>query len=57
MEKQHKELSDKEIALELTKLIVIPKDQALLDSTNDKAKIIADAYKTILQELTHSKES
>lgn len=54
---ENQKLSNEEIALELTKLVVIPKDSALSTTTNDKAKIIVDAYKTILQELIRPKES
>jgi len=54
MENTHKELSDKEIALELTKLAITPKNSAI--NTND-AKVVAEAYNLILKTISTDKDA
>jgi len=55
MENTHKELSDKEIALELTKLL-IPSANTSNDKFIANAKNIADAYNTILKTISTDKD-
>ena len=55
MEIRHKELSDKEIALELVKLVKITPNSAS-DTNEDKSLQVVQVYTTILKAITSDQE-